>query len=108
MLLVPEILLEVKHYEEHQSHRSHISVHEKHIKRDFPGGPGVGTSPCSAGGAGSIPGQGAKISHASRPKNQNMKQKQYCNKFNKDLKQKTHEHFGIKPSQNMLAQISGW
>ena len=33
-----------------------------------------------------IPGQGAKIPHASRPKNQNIKQKQYCNKFNKDFK----------------------
>ena len=29
---------------------------------------------------------GAKIPHGSRPKNQNRKQKQYCNKFNKDLK----------------------
>ena len=40
-----------------------------------------------AGGAGSIPNQGAKISHASQSKNQNIKQKQYCNKFNKDFKQ---------------------
>ena len=29
---------------------------------------------------------GAKISHALWPKNQNVKQKQYCNKFNKDFK----------------------
>ena len=42
--------------------------------------------PSNAGGAGSIPGKGAKISHASQPKNQNVKQKQYCNKFNKDFK----------------------
>ena len=49
---------------------------------DFPGGPVVMTSPLSAGGAGSSPGQGAKIPHASWPKNQNLKQKQYCNKFN--------------------------
>ena len=34
----------------------------------------------------SIPGQGAKIPHAWWPKNQNIKEKQYCNKFNKDLK----------------------
>ena len=34
---------------------------------------------------GSILGQGAKIPHALRPKNQNIKQKQYCNKFNKRL-----------------------
>ena len=30
----------------------------------------------------SIPGQEAKIPHASWPKNQNIKQKQYYNKFN--------------------------
>ena len=54
--------------------------------RDFPGSPVVKTSPSNAGGAGSIPSQGAKIPHASGPKNQNIKQKQYCNKFNKDFK----------------------
>ena len=48
----------------------------------------VGTSPSNAGGPGSIPGPGAKIPHASWPKNQNIKQKQYWNKFNKDLKKK--------------------
>ena len=39
-------------------------------------------------GAGSIPSQGAGIPHASRTKNKqtNIKQNQYCNKFNKDLK----------------------
>ena len=31
------------------------------------------------------------ISHALVPKNQNMKQKQYCNKFNKDLKKKANQ-----------------
>ena len=54
--------------------------------RDFPGGPVVRTSPSNAGGAGSLPGRGAEIPHASGPKNQKLKQKQYCNKFNKDLK----------------------
>ena len=56
------------------------------IAGDFPGGPVIKTSPSNAGGAGSIPGQGAKIPHASWPKNQNRKQKQHCNKFNKDFK----------------------
>ena len=55
---------------------------------DFPGSPVVKTSPSNAGGAGLIPGQGTKVPQASRPKNQNMKQKQYCKKFNKDLKKK--------------------
>ena len=45
----------------------------------------VKTSPSNAGGAGSIPGRGAKIPHASGPKNQNVEQKQYGNKFNKDF-----------------------
>ena len=49
----------------------------------------VKTSPSNAGGAGSIPGWGAKIPHASRPKNQNIKQKQYCKKFNKAFKKWT-------------------
>ena len=44
--------------------------------------------PSSAGGTGSIPGKEAKIPHASGPKHQNIKQKQYCNKFNEDLKKK--------------------
>ena len=56
----------------------------------FPGGPVVKTSPSNAGGAGSIPGQGAKIPHTSWPENQNIKikiktQKQYYNKFNEDF-----------------------
>ena len=43
----------------------------------------VETLPSSAGHAGLIPGQGAKIPHASGPKSQNIRQKQYCNKCNK-------------------------
>ena len=42
--------------------------------------------PSNAGGAGSIPGQEAKILHASQPKTQSIKLKQYCNKFKKDCK----------------------
>ena len=59
--------------------------------RDFPGSLVVNTSPSNAGGVGSILGWGAKISHASGPKNQNIKQKQYCNKFNKDFKNGPHQ-----------------
>ena len=40
----------------------------------------------NAGGVGSIPGQGARIPLASGPKNQHIKQKQDCNKFNRDFK----------------------
>ena len=45
----------------------------------------VKTLPSNTGGAGSIPGGGAKIPLALQPKHQNIKQKQYCNKFNKDF-----------------------
>ena len=46
----------------------------------------VKTPPSKAGGECLIPGWGAKIANASWPKNQNIKQKQYSNKFNKDFK----------------------
>ena len=60
--------------------------------RDFPGGPVVKTSPSSLGGVGSVvPRRGAKIPHALQPKHQNIKQKQYCNKFNKDFKNDPHQ-----------------
>ena len=55
-------------------------------KRDFSGSPAVKTLPSHSAGAGSIPGQGARIPHTSWPKNKNIKQKEYCNKFNKDFK----------------------
>ena len=63
---------------------------KKVCSRDFPNGPVVKTSPSNAGGAGSIPGWGAEIAHASWPKNQSIKQEQYCNKFNKDFKKMVH------------------
>ena len=59
----------------------------------------VRTLPSNAGGTDLIPGWGAEImgswgaeacGHASWPKIQNIKQKQYCNKFNKDTKKMVH------------------
>ena len=58
---------------------------------DFPGGPVVGTLPSRAAGVGSIPGRGPKIPLASGAKNQNMRQKQFCNKFTKDFKNGAHQ-----------------
>ena len=58
----------------------------KRFYRDFPGGLVVKTSPSNAGNADSIPGHGAKIHMSLGQKNQNIKQKQCCNKFNKDFK----------------------
>ena len=66
-------------------------VRIKHTNRDFPGGPAVKTPPSNAGVTGSISGQGDKIPHASRSKNPNVKQKRYCNKFNKDFKNGPHQ-----------------
>ena len=71
--------------------------------RDFPGGPVVETSPSDAAGAGLIPVQGAKIPHASGSKNQNIKQKQYCNKFNKDFKNGPHQKIYYKGILRMIA-----
>ena len=54
---------------------------------DFSGSPVAKTSPSSAGAVDSITGQGAKTSRAcaSWPRNQNAKQKHYCNRFNKNF-----------------------
>ena len=41
--------------------------------------------------AGLIPDWEAKILHALQPKNQNINQKRYCTKFNKDFKNGTHQ-----------------
>ena len=59
--------------------------------RDLPGDPVVKASPTKAVGVGSIPRQRAKIPQASCPENQNIRQRQYCNKFNKDLKNGPHQ-----------------
>ena len=56
---------------------------------DFPGCPMVRT-PSSGGGAPLIPGQGAKIPHASQPKKKQII-KQYYKKFIKDFKNCPHE-----------------
>ena len=53
--------------------------------RSLLGGLVVKTLPSNAEGVGSIPGQGAKIPCTSWPQNQNIEQKQHCNKFSKDF-----------------------
>ena len=50
----------------------------------------------NAGGAGSIPGHKAKVPHASRAKSQNIKQKRYCNRFNKDFKDGPYQKQSLK------------
>ena len=67
----------------------------------------VKTLPSNAGGAGSVPGQGARIPHALGPKNQNIKQKRYCNKFNKGFKNGPHQNIYQSTSNAAKAVLRG-
>ena len=58
-------------------------------------------SPSNAGGEGLTPGQRAKIPHAYQPKNQNIKQKQYCTKFNEDFLNGLHQKKKKKPNNTL-------
>lgn len=70
-----------------------MSLHERGLasndqisdsSRDSPHSPGIRTSPSKAKGSGSIPGQEVSpMCHVAK-KTKRVKQKQYCNKFNKD------------------------
>jgi len=70
---------------------------------DFPGGSGVGTSPSNAGGAGSTLVRKLRSHMSLGQKSQNAKQKQYCNKFNKDFFKKREKQAGCG---TLLAFIS--
>ena len=47
----------------------------------------------------STPGQGTKIPYASQQKKQNIKQRQYCNKFKKDFKNSPYQKICKKNKQ---------
>ena len=64
----------------------------KNVNWDFPGGPAVKTSPSDVGSVGSIPGGGIKTLYALRPTDRSIKQKQYCNRVNKDFKNGPHQN----------------
>ena len=66
----------------------------------FPGGPVVKTSPSNAGSVGSIPDRGVEIPHALRLNCQNIKQKPYHNKYNKDFKNGPHEKKNLLKNKN--------
>ena len=61
------------------------------VYKDFHGGPGVKTLPSNAGGMGSTPGQGAKISHASRLKKSKHKTETVLWQSQKDFKNGPHK-----------------
>ena len=65
----------------------------------FHGGPVVNTSPSNAEGVGLILGRGAKIPCASWPKIQNIQQKQYYNKFNKNFNNGPHQKKNLKKNK---------
>ena len=67
----------------------------KKVSQDCLGSPVVKTLPSNAGGVGSIPGEEAQIDPTclvakKKKKTQNIKQKQYGDKFNKDFKNCPH------------------
>ena len=66
--------------EESQERRTDSKETVRTEAGDFPGCPLIKTSPSNAKSMGSIPGRGSRIPRASQPKNQNIKQKQYCKK----------------------------
>ena len=56
------------------------------LKTELPWCPVVKISLSKARGASLIPGREADVPHTSKPKKQNMKQKEYHNEFNEDFK----------------------
>ena len=60
--------------------------HFKCYLRYFPDDSMVKTLPSNVWDASSIPGQETKIPYATCKKKKKKRQKQYCNKFNKDFK----------------------
>ena len=56
----------------------------------------TGPPPSNARDVGSIPGWGTKIPHTLWPKSQNIKQKQYYNKFNKDFENMLEAYLKLK------------
>ena len=69
---------------------SGLSSMKEYEYRGFPEVPVVKTLSSDGRGTGLISGWGAKISCILRPKNKNIKQEQYCNKFNKGFKKQKH------------------
>ena len=63
-------------------------------------------APPSARGASLIPGWGARIPHTSPSKNQNLKQKQYCNKFNNDFKKLVHIKISHISKESLMYEYS--
>ena len=66
----------------------------------------VKMSPSNLGVAGLIPDQGIKIPRASWPKSQNIKQKQYYNKVNKDFLNGPHLKNLFKKRESLFSSLA--
>ena len=77
---------------------------------DFPGNPVVGRLllPRQGVGVQSLVRVLSKISHNLWPKHQNIKQKQYCNKFNKDFKNDPHLKKKKSFEKNKAFLVAQW
>ena len=73
---------------------------------DFPGGSVIKSLRLHL--MGSVPSWGAKFPHASWPKHQNIKQKQYCNKFNKEFSNGPRLKKSLKNVQVLETQHAPW
>ena len=67
--------------------------------------PLVMTSPANAGGDGSTPSLGTKSLQTLKPKHQNIKQKQYCNKFKKTQKKNLYQKIFLKKNKIIKKMI---
>ena len=80
-----------------------LNYYLKTTSRDCLGSPVVKSPPSNAGAADLIPGWDgrARIPHALGPKNQNIKQKQYCSKFNRNFKNGPHQRKILKKNKTL-------
>ena len=67
-----------------------------------PGGPAVKTLSSGVVGSSLIPCGGSKIPNALQSKHQNIKQKQYCKKFNKDFKNGPRQKYLLKKTMTVV------
>ena len=74
---------------------------------DLPGEQVVKTSPSNERYAGSVSVQGAEIPCTLRPKIKDIKQKQYCNKFNKDFKKQRIQRME-RDDNNLKNMTDNW
>ena len=107
--MLPCFSLEQCHLQPLPSPGTTLPARQGPFNGDFPGGGLVVKTLSSISvDRSSIPGPGTEIPYASQPqktktKNLNIKQKQHCNKFNKDCKNGLYEKKSLKKSMKLKA-----